>query len=1172
MPTTINYGLELPEAGEVQVRQAIVKSLRKIDVVMKQIELAGAQGGILSGTGIPAGSLGVDGNIYLDTATQRLYGPKVGGLWGAGSSLIGGTGPQGISAYQVAVNNGFVGSQASWLMSLLGPQGAQGNVGAQGIQGIQGNVGNTGATGLQGIQGNIGNAGSNGTDGVDGADGLTVLNGAVVPTTEGVDGDFYINTATIQIFGPKTSGAWGFGTPLVGPQGIQGNIGNTGPQGNIGAQGIQGIQGVIGNTGANGATGANGLNGLTILNGAVNPNGSQGVDGDFYINTANSQLFGPKTAGAWGAGVSLVGPQGNTGATGAQGIQGNIGNTGGVGPQGIQGIAGVDGLNGNTVLNGITNPVAQGVNGDFYINTANNQLFGPKTAGAWGAGVPLVGPQGIQGIAGNDGAQGLQGIQGIQGIQGNIGNTGNAGAIGPQGIQGIQGITGNTGQGFVIAKVYATRVALESDTAPTGINSGEFAIVTTANANDPDNSRLYLWNGTAYIYISDLSGAQGIQGATGNDGAQGIQGAAGAQGIQGVAGVDGTNGTNGINGKTLLHSTINPTALDGADGDFFLNTTNSVLFGPKASGAWGAGVSIIGLQGIQGIAGPAGNDGAAGAQGIQGIAGPAGNDGAAGAQGIQGIQGVAGNTVLNGVVTPTTEGVNGDFYINTANNLLYGPKVSGAWGAGVSLVGPTGATGSAGSTGTQGIQGIQGIQGNVGNTGAQGIQGIQGASGNTVLSGNVNPVAEGVDGDYYINTSTSQLFGPKAGGVWGSGTSLVGPTGATGATGSQGIQGIQGIQGNAGSAGATGATGATGPAIVESNTIYVDPTGNNATATGTRHLPYQTLAAAFAAAPAEGIIFLTDNVHTLTAPLIINKNINILSAGNAVINIAGGTPEDALITVNTINTTMNLTGVVFSKVIAVSGAGAVVNIVAGGGPAAHVTALNGGSIFLANMKNVGRVRVGLGGGRLHARNIERVWGDASSRGLWLDDATGNPLVGVILENVNFFRPSGTINAPIFSNVDVAAAHITNANLATRVNNCAFAPNNDLLNIVNKTAYASSPGGGVTPSVLKIKTITATAYTFVSDDATSIGSNYIRTTTATATTITVPTQLTAPIPVGAQIPFRQAGAGLVTFAAAAGVTLNAQIAKTLVSAGNGASMCLVKVDTNVWDLLGDFAAV
>lgn len=45
----------------------------------------------------------------------------------------GGTqGPPGLSAYQVAVNNGFAGTQSQWLASLVGPQGPQGPQGPSG--------------------------------------------------------------------------------------------------------------------------------------------------------------------------------------------------------------------------------------------------------------------------------------------------------------------------------------------------------------------------------------------------------------------------------------------------------------------------------------------------------------------------------------------------------------------------------------------------------------------------------------------------------------------------------------------------------------------------------------------------------------------------------------------------------------------------------------------------------------------------------------------------------------------------------------------------------------------------------------------------------------------------------------------------------------------------------
>lgn len=56
-------------------------------------------------------------------------------------------GPQGDSAYQVAVNNGFVGTQQEWLDSLVGEPGLDGADGATGPMGPQGSTGPQGPAG-----------------------------------------------------------------------------------------------------------------------------------------------------------------------------------------------------------------------------------------------------------------------------------------------------------------------------------------------------------------------------------------------------------------------------------------------------------------------------------------------------------------------------------------------------------------------------------------------------------------------------------------------------------------------------------------------------------------------------------------------------------------------------------------------------------------------------------------------------------------------------------------------------------------------------------------------------------------------------------------------------------------------------------------------------------------
>jgi hypothetical protein len=228
----------------------------------------------------------------------------------------------------------------------------------------------------------VGPTGAAGPQGSTGINGTAVLNGSVAPSNAlGVNGDFYINTTTNELFGPKANGTWPGGVSLVGPPGPAG--GPAGPQG------------------------VAGTNGNSVLNGTVNPNVATGVDGDFYINTLTNEMFGPKSAGVWPQGVSLVGPSGLLGAPGPQG------------PAGAAGPQGVSGANGTSVLNGNVNPVgAIGMDGDFYINTATNELFGPKANGAWPQGISLVGPSGANGLPGPAGPTGPQGPQGPTGPAG----------------------------------------------------------------------------------------------------------------------------------------------------------------------------------------------------------------------------------------------------------------------------------------------------------------------------------------------------------------------------------------------------------------------------------------------------------------------------------------------------------------------------------------------------------------------------------------------------------------------------------------------------------------------------------------------------------------------------------------------------------------------------------
>ena len=58
-----------------------------------------------------------------------------------------------------------------------------------------------------------------------------------------------------------------------------------------------------------GTSGPQGGRGTGILNGTSAPNNDIGIAGDFFLNTTNMNLYGPKTESGWGTPTDLVGSQ-----------------------------------------------------------------------------------------------------------------------------------------------------------------------------------------------------------------------------------------------------------------------------------------------------------------------------------------------------------------------------------------------------------------------------------------------------------------------------------------------------------------------------------------------------------------------------------------------------------------------------------------------------------------------------------------------------------------------------------------------------------------------------------------------------------------------------------------------------------------------------------------------
>jgi hypothetical protein len=145
-----------------------------------------------------------------------------------------------------------------------GPVGPQGPVGPAGADGTDGTDGATGPAGPQGDPGPVGPQGPAGPAGADGVDGAA---GPVGP---------------------------------AGPQGLKGDTGAQGPQGVKGDTGAQGLTGETGGQGPKGDKGDPGASGVTLLDGTATPAAGTGAVGNYYPDTDDRILYGPKAAASFG--------------------------------------------------------------------------------------------------------------------------------------------------------------------------------------------------------------------------------------------------------------------------------------------------------------------------------------------------------------------------------------------------------------------------------------------------------------------------------------------------------------------------------------------------------------------------------------------------------------------------------------------------------------------------------------------------------------------------------------------------------------------------------------------------------------------------------------------------------------------------------------------------------
>ena len=272
-----------------------------------------------------------DSRLYLKGDTE----------WKFISDLSGAQGIQGLSAYQVAVQHGFEGTEAEWLISL---KGEKGETGPKGDKGDTGEKGATGERGPQGLQGERG--------------------------LQGVQGE-------------------------QGEQGIQGPVGPKGEQGEQGIQGIQGPQGEPGPQGPKGDTGS----GLNIKGELDSEAGlpQEGVSGDAWLISGNLYVYVGENGNVvsnpkWSNVGSIQGPAGPTGPKGEQGEPGPKGEPGANGAPGVQGPKGETGEKGEkgdpgsdasvtkqNVESVLTGDITSHNHDSRYISKSNTSTYTPTT-------------------------------------------------------------------------------------------------------------------------------------------------------------------------------------------------------------------------------------------------------------------------------------------------------------------------------------------------------------------------------------------------------------------------------------------------------------------------------------------------------------------------------------------------------------------------------------------------------------------------------------------------------------------------------------------------------------------------------------------------------------------------------------------------------------------------
>lgn len=723
-------------------------------------------------------------------------------------------GPAGNDAYQIAVLNGFVGTEQDWLKSLKGADGI----------------------GLR-IIGSLDTS-------------------SLLPSSAENVGDSYIIRADEKMY------VWdGTGWSTVGQVGPEGKAGkdayeiaidqgfrgtrtewlaSLSVKGDKGDKGDQGIQGIPGKDGTNASS--------VLFKGGIATQSALPATGntvsDAWMVEDVGHLFVWTGTSWYDTGVfTAKGEKGDKGDQGIQGIPGKDGKDGVNGKSSYE-VAVAAGFTG-TDLQWLASLIGPGITprGTVADVTALANIASPKLGYTYNViGGDKIGHQYVYDgtnfvdmgdIRGQKGEQGIQGIPGTQGIDGKPGPS-----LIPKGtvadssdllaiqnpVQGwLYSVTGGVDAGHQFVYSGADWIDMGNVRGIQGIqglkgDKGDiagavnFKGVVTAVGNLPSSgnlvsdayfvgTHLYVWQGASWI---DCGSFQGLKGDQGIQGIQGIQGNPGADGKSAyqlaVAG-----GYSGTEAQWLASLVGAPVFAKGSVADLtalnaVANPVNGWLYNVIADGhmyirngsAWVDCGLVRGIQGIQGT------------QGIQGIPGADGVNGKDGTSfAIVGRVAAdadlpASPSVGNGVFVGTTlkiwDGTTWVSYGDFAGPQgIQGPK--GDVGAGIKILGKKASTGDLPATGNigdgymigldfyvwdgstyvdvgpiqgpkgdQGLRGIQGLQGPKGDKGDPGAKGDQGTI--IIILSRDPGVADGRINDYFMSTVDQKLYRKTSDTAW----------------------------------------------------------------------------------------------------------------------------------------------------------------------------------------------------------------------------------------------------------------------------------------------------------------------------------------------------------------------------------------------------------------------